>query len=133
MGVFVTARVLVGGGGVFVRAGTEVFVGTRMAVFVGTGVIKTMKPGKSKRSRGVGLTTEVDVLGGLGVTDRVIVGVAEINGVAVAVAEGVRLGKVDVGNGPSRASTVPARAVLVSSMFVCSSIPCALESLKRRL
>jgi hypothetical protein len=71
----------------------------------------------------------VDVLTGLGVTDWVIVGVAEMSGVAVAVAEGVRVGNVEVGNGPIRASDVPTRAVLVLSILGCACIPSALESL----
>ena len=43
------------------------------------------------------------------------VGVAEISGVAVGVEEGVRVGSVMVGKGPSKACMVPAMAVLMLS------------------
>jgi hypothetical protein len=57
----------------------------------------------------------VDVLVALGVTELVIVGVAEMRGVAVAVGVTVRVGKVEVGNGPRSALAVPMMAVLVAS------------------
>jgi hypothetical protein len=65
----------------------------------------------------------------------VIVGVAEMSGVAVAVAEGVLVGNVEVGNGPRRASAVPTSAVLVASTFFWefSPNPCALVLLKMSL
>jgi hypothetical protein len=50
------------------------------------------------------------------------VGVAEISGVAVGVEDGVRVGSVWVGNGPSRACIVPAMAVLIVSTR-CGLLP----------
>lgn len=52
---------------------------------------------------------------GCGVTDWVMVGVAEMSGVGVAVAEAVWVGLVAVGKGSSRACAVPIRAVFVAS------------------
>ena len=60
---------------------------------------------------GVRLGTVVKVL--LGVK----VGVAEMRGVAVAVGEAVLVGTVAVGKGLSSACAVPARVVLIASMF----------------
>lgn len=84
---------------------------------------------------GVAFTMWAGVLVGVRVTDGVRVGVAERIGVTVTVEEGVRVGNVAVGNGPRRAFAVPARAVLVFSMFACACpcIPSALGRLKMRL
>ena len=43
---------------------------------------------------------------------------AEMSGVAVGVEEAVFVGIVMVGNGPSKACDVPARAVLMASIFL---------------
>jgi hypothetical protein len=66
------------------------------------------------------------------VAEAVSVGVAEIRGVAVAVEEAVLVGIVKVGNGPSRASAVPAMAVfiLAASLWACPPSPEAVISLK---
>ena len=135
LGVLVTSGV-----GVLVRVGRSVLVGgtsvdARVLVgaggFVGAGLKKRTKSGRLK-CLGVGLTTRVEVGDGLGVTDCVIVGVAEIKGVAVAVVVGVRVGSVTVGKGPSKASAVPMIAVLVASTpdNSCCSNPRALLLLK---
>ena len=55
----------------------------------------------------------VFVFVGVIVAEAVRVGVAEMRGVAVAVEEAVLVGIVKVGNGPRRASAVPAMAVFV--------------------
>ena len=72
------------------------------------------------------------VFEGVIVAEAVSVGVAEIRGVAVAVEEAVLVGIVKVGNGPSRASAVPAMAVLVpaASLWDCPPSPEAVISLK---
>ncbi len=49
----------------------------------------------------------------VGVRVGVLLGVAEIRGVAVAVGDAVFVGCVAVGKGPSNASDVPATAVLM--------------------
>ena len=48
------------------------------------------------------------------VTEAVMVGVAEIRGVAVGVEEAVLVGRVEVGKGPRSASAVPAMDVLMA-------------------
>ena len=50
------------------------------------------------------------------------VGVAEISGVGVGLAEAVRVGIVEVGKGPSKACIVPAMAVLMLSTC-CGLLP----------
>jgi hypothetical protein len=67
--------------------------------------------------KAVWLKGGIRVLEGMGVIviEAVIVGVAEIRGVAVAVEEAVFVGRVNVGKGPSKASAVPAMAVLVAA------------------
>lgn len=120
------------GPGVFVGLGRGVLVAGASAgveVFGGAGVRKSRELGRCG-FLGVALTMRVDVLVALAVADWVMVGVAEIRGVAVAVAVGVRVGNVEVGNGPRRASAVPMIAVLVLSTFDCSSNPLALVSRK---
>jgi hypothetical protein len=57
------------------------------------------------------------------VTEAVIVGVAEIRGVAVGVEEAVFVGMVSVGKGPSSALAVPAMAVLMPAAFLCDAPP----------
>jgi len=54
---------------------------------------------------------------GVIVAEAVMVGVAEIRGVAVGVAEAVFVGMVNVGKGPSSASAVPAIEVLIAETF----------------
>jgi hypothetical protein len=63
------------------------------------------------------------VFDGVIVTDAVMVGVAEIRGVAVAVNEAVLVGRVEVGNGPSSASAVPAMAVFSPDTPPCDCPP----------
>jgi len=84
---------------------------------------------------GVKVGMRVRVLVGCTVADGVIVGVAEMSGVAVAVAVGVLVGSVEVGNGSRSAFAVPTSAVLVASTSFCepSPNPCALVLLKMSL
>ena len=106
--------------GVFVGRATKMRVG----VFVS----------EAEWLKAVWLKGGIRVLEGIGVivVEAVIVGVAEIRGVAVEVEEAVFVGNVKVGNGPSRASAVPAMAVLVpaASLWDCPPRPEALVSLK---
>ena len=57
------------------------------------------------------------------VTEAVIVGVAEIRGVAVGVEDVVGVGIVRVGKGPRSACAVPAIAVFVPSASLCDPAP----------
>jgi len=63
------------------------------------------------------------VLEGVIVAEAVIVGVAEIRGVAVGVEEAVLVGIVEVGKGPSSASAVPAIAVFVAAASLWDGPP----------
>lgn len=90
-------------------------VGTKTRTRVGTRVASFVAVRAAERLSGVGLRKGVRVLEGVMVTDAVRVGVAEIKGVAVGVEEGVLVGSVEVGNGPSSASAVWAMAVLVAA------------------
>jgi hypothetical protein len=63
------------------------------------------------------------VFEGVIVAEAVMVGVAEIRGVAVGVDEAVLVGIVKVGKGPSRASEVPAMAVFVAAASLCEGPP----------
>ena len=112
-GVHVGRGVIVAGKGVLLglSVGMDVRVGTEVGVRV-----------KSLRSFVVGVPTAIRVLVGEGVYVGVgvDVGVAEITGVAVGEEEGVGLGLVEVGKGPSSAWDVPAMAVLISSTSFCA-------------
>jgi hypothetical protein len=86
-----------------------VFVGRTTKIRVGVFV------SDAEWLKAVWLKAGIRVLEGIGVivVEAVIVGVAEIRGVAVGVEEAVFVGRVKVGNGPSRAFAVPAMAVFV--------------------
>lgn len=121
----------VGGIGVLVGTGVRVpktsvgsLVGGRVPIRVGVRVGTRVRVGKrggvlvfvSEVCSSVALArNNVRVLAGVMVLLGVNVGVAEISGVAVGVLEGVLLGMVDVGKGPSSACMVPAMAVLILS------------------
>ena len=60
---------------------------------------------------------------GVIVAEAVMVGVAEIRRVGVGVDDTVGVGIVRVGKGPSRASAVPAIAVLIPSTPFCEPLP----------
>jgi hypothetical protein len=98
--------------------GAEVLVAcTRVGatrVDVGWGVdVEAMTPvalGPGSRVRGVEVGSMVGVSEGVIVDEGVAVGIV---GVMVGRSDAVAVGTVDVGNGPSRASDVNARAVLV--------------------
>jgi hypothetical protein len=76
----------------------------------GVGVTSAVEVGPGSRVRGVFVTGNVAVGEGVTVEDGVAVGIV---GVRVGVSEAVAVGTVEVGNGPSSACDVPARAVLV--------------------
>ena len=101
-----TTDVLVGG--------TEVRVGlvrVEVARAVGEAEIGVLVAvGKASRVRSVGVAGKVDVGVGVRVTVGVGVGMVEV---IVGGSEGVYVGAVDVGKGPSSAFAVSARAVLV--------------------
>ena len=107
--------------GVFVgvRANVAVRVTNRVGVRVTNrvGVASMMAVWVSRLCVGavVNVTNFVCEGTGVNVTLAVKVGVAEIRGVAVGVEEAVFVGAVWVGNGPSSACAVPARAVLILS------------------
>lgn len=130
MAVRIVISVAVGAGGWVSVGGTGVFVARigvlvgRIGVLVGrigvfveggrlvgaSGVDVPMSVGSGSRTRGVALTSKVAV----GVEVRVRVGVAvAIVEVAVGISDGVDVGAVDVGKGPSRAAAVCAMADFV--------------------
>ena len=96
--------------------GTSVWPGVLVERTKAVWVMCWLRSGMVAVPRGVWLGMGVNVL--LGVN----VGVAEMRGVAVAVGEAVLVGMVCVGKGPSRASAVPARAVLMASR-PCGLLP----------
>lgn len=117
----------VGGTGVFV-GGTEVFVAT-IRVFVGTTEVRVgltrvdvgakvdeaeivvpVVMSLGSRVRRVAVPANVGVIEGVRVAEGVAVGMV---GVIVGRSDAVLVGTVEVGNGPSRASEVSAKAVLV--------------------
>jgi hypothetical protein len=119
--------VLVGGTGVFVGA-IDVLVG-RIGVFVegglvvgaaGVEVLMPVGSGSGSLGRAVALTKTVAV----GVEVRVLVGVAvDMVEVGVGTREGVDVGTVAVGNGPSRAFAVCAIEVFVLDASLAASRP----------
>jgi hypothetical protein len=109
---------VVGGGG-RVAGGSEVFVaGTEVGgteVRVGmkrVGILVSVGPASRVRTVAVGRKVPVGV--GVRVAEGVAVGIVDV---MVGMSEGVCVGTVEVGNGPSRASEVSARAVLVRAAF----------------
>jgi hypothetical protein len=107
-------------GGTEVGLGTSVEVGNRMiCVRGGIAVGVRVAVRSAERLKAVWLKGGIFVLDGVMVAEAVMVGVAEIRGVAVGVEEAVLVGSVEVGKGPSRASAVPAIAVLVPSASLC--------------
>ena len=108
----------VGGTDVFVAGtevgGTGVFVGMRRVEVGrdvgGAAVMVPVVVGPGSRVRGVAVTGKVAVGEGVIVAEGVAVGIV---GVRVGRSEAVAVGTVEVGKGPSSASEVNARAVLV--------------------
>ena len=123
-GVRVEKRVAVGRGWNLVAVGligpilTEVGVrgGGTNEVRVGRGVSVN-----AVRSLGVPLTKRSWVAEAVKVAVGVKEGVAETSRVAVGVKDGVRVGRVEVGKGPSSACEVPAMAVFILSTSLCVS------------
>jgi len=102
-----------GGMGVFVAGTavgrTDVRVGLTR-VDVGASVESPVAVETGRRVRRVAVGRNVEVGLGVPVADGVGVGIVEV---MVGISDGVWVGTVEVGKGPSRASEVSARAVLV--------------------
>jgi hypothetical protein len=94
-----------------VRLATTVRVGTLVALGAAVSVSRSFSVSVAVLTISVRVGTGVKVL--LGVE----VGVAETRGVVVGVQEGVTVGMVWVGKGPSSACAVPARLVLMAFRF----------------
>ena len=78
---------------------------------------------KDEWPRAVGVRNGTRVFEGVIVAEAVMVGVAEIRGVAVGVDVSVFVGMVNVGKGPSSAFAVPTIAVFILSAWLFEPPP----------
>jgi hypothetical protein len=111
------------GSGVEVGKSTGVLLATGITTWVGNGVGIEVAVRSEERFWAVWVKGGTRVFDGVMVTEAVIVGVAEIRGVAVAVNEAVLVGIVEVGKGPRSALAVPAMAVFSPDTPPCDCPP----------
>jgi hypothetical protein len=102
---------------------TGVLLATGITIRVGKGVGIEVAVRSEERFWAVWVNGGTRVFEGVIVTEAVMVGVAEMRGVAVAVNEAVLVGIVEVGNGLRSASAVPAMAVFNPDTPPCDCPP----------